>query len=74
MFYLFLYLEIAIRVLCLIILSLGITSSIYSIKTDKAKKKEINRLKELNDQLQVICDLPIKKAREFLAKSNDEAR
>jgi hypothetical protein len=70
--YMYLSLELAIKLLSFIALILWIVVGVYAIKIDKSKKKEVKRLKELNDGLCKIYEVPIVKAREFFKEIHGE--
>ncbi|MEK4883659.1 hypothetical protein NST81_02860 [Bacillus sp. FSL W8-0223] len=63
--------EVLFRILSVITLISLIASSGYSIKLDSDRKKEINRLRELNDEIALLMDVPVKKAKEFLQGKQD---
>lgn len=46
--------EIIIRVLSMGVLILVVVSSVYSIKINSKHKKELSRLKKLNDDIEVM--------------------
>lgn len=39
---------------------------IYALRIDNKKKKELDRLRDLNNGLEMLLETPIKKVREFV--------
>jgi len=70
--YLYLILDLIIRLLIVVVLITWITLPIYGLMIDNKKKKELERLKDLNDGLYEIYDAPIRKVREFLKENQAE--
>lgn len=68
------YCDVAIKFLIVLLLITWIVSVIYAMKIDKTKKKEVKRLKTLNDGLENLYKTPIQKAREFLKTSEENKK
>lgn len=62
----FLILNLIIKLSCVVALMLWIVMLIRALKIDKSKKKEVERLRELNDSIELLIGIPFKKAREFM--------
>ncbi|UAT29518.1 hypothetical protein K7T73_13005 [Bacillus badius] len=68
--YLYLYLDVIIRLLLIALIVVWIVAAVYSIKTEKQKKKELDRLRDMNDALKILTNMPIKKARQLIKEEN----
>ncbi|MHA7139813.1 hypothetical protein ACRTEV_21515 [Rossellomorea arthrocnemi] len=65
--------SLLIKVSILLVLILWLVTPIYAIIMDNKKKEELLRLRKLNDNLEKIYEVPVKKAKEFLRdRSNEE--
>ena len=64
--------NLIIKIFMIILLMVWVITPIYALRIDNKKKKELLRLRQLNDNLEKIYEVPIKKAKEILSAGRVE--